>query len=440
FIIAKNLQEYPVRVDLLGVPFTVFSDHRTLENFAEQKHLSRRQARWQEFLSQYDFKIVYILGKDNAPADAMSRKPQSSSPTRHPETTASILRVHPEPQWLETVKQGYSSDTWCTRLLSSLWDPVAQSAVGPNALGVTAEDALHRGWLNGRERYGVCVRAGLLYIGERLVIPRIAALREDVFALAHDALGHWGTEKSYAAIRASYYWPNMRKELETLYVPACPLPEDEGFNCILTITDRIGADLRIIPCRADLSAKELATLFFRHWYCKNGLPLEVVSDRDKLFMSKFWKALHRLTGVKLKMSTLFHPDTDGSSGRSNRTIIQALRYHVERNQKGWVRALPLVRFNHMNTINALTGFTPFQLLFGRHPRVILPLVSNPETNTPAETFDANKFLSRLDADVMEAQDNLLLAKSNQAYHADKSRGLEHVYKVGDKVLLSTFHC
>ncbi len=65
------------RVDLLGVPFTVFSDHRTLENFADQRHLSHRQARWQEFLSQYDYKIVYLAGKDNAPVDAMSRKPSS---------------------------------------------------------------------------------------------------------------------------------------------------------------------------------------------------------------------------------------------------------------------------------------------------------------------------------------------------------------------------
>ncbi len=90
----------------------------------------------------------------------------------------------------------------------------------------------------------------------------------------------------------------------------------------------------------------------------------------------------------------------------------------------------------MNTVNALTGFTPFQLLFGRQPRVIPPLTPV-DTDTPAETFDAEKFLKRLDADVMEAQDNLLLAKTNQAYHADKSRGAEHIYNVGDKVLLST---
>lgn len=61
------------RVDLLGVLFTVFTDHHTLENFGTQKHLSRCQARWQEFLGKYNFKITYIKGKLNTAADALSR-------------------------------------------------------------------------------------------------------------------------------------------------------------------------------------------------------------------------------------------------------------------------------------------------------------------------------------------------------------------------------
>jgi len=55
----------------------------------------------------------------------------------------------------------------------------------------------------------------------------------------------------------------------------------------------------------------------------------IISDRDKIFMSKFWKALCKLTGVKLKMFSAYHPETDGSSERSNKTVVQALRYHVE---------------------------------------------------------------------------------------------------------------
>jgi hypothetical protein len=64
-----------------------------------------------------------------------------------------------------------------------------------------------------------------------------------------------------------------------------------------------------------------------------GLPLEIISDCDKLFMLKFWTALHKLTGMKLKMSSLYHPQTDGASKQTNKTVKQALRYHVAQNQK-----------------------------------------------------------------------------------------------------------
>jgi len=177
-------------------------------------------------------------------------------------------------------------------------------------------------------------------------------------------MGHFGADKAYANLRESYYWPNMRRDLENAYVPGCvdcqrnksqtskprgplhplhvpdergssvamdfvgPLPEDEGFNCILTMTDRLGSDIWIIPTRTDVTAEALASLFFKHWYCEHGLPTDIVSDRDKLFVSKFWRALHHLTGVKLKMSTAYHPQTDGSSEHSNKTVNQCLHYHV----------------------------------------------------------------------------------------------------------------
>lgn len=222
-----------------------------------------------------------------------------------------------------------------------------------------------------------------------------------------------------------------------------PLPLDDGFNCIATISDRLGADFRPIPTRTDITAEDFAALFFKHWYCENGLPLDIVSDRDKLFVSQFWKALNKLTGVKLKMSTSFHPETDGSSERFNKTVIQSLRFHVEQNQTGWSRALPLIHFNYMNTVNASTGHTPFQLHLGRAPRVIPPLFNASTSSTATEiglaAVDAARLLETIETDVMEAQDNLLLAKTNQAAHVDHHCGPEIVYKTGDKVLLSTFH-
>src|SRR6202040_2254656 len=156
------------------------------------------------------------------------------------------------------------------------------------------------------------------------------------------------------------------------------------------------------------SAEDLAVLFFDHWFCENGLPDEIVSDRDKLFISRFWKALTALCGVKLKMSSSYHSQTDGSSECSNKTINQSLRYHVDRSQRGWVRALPRIRFNLMNSVNVSTGFSNFQLHLGRAPRLIPPIVPAdlPESLRSAATR-AEDLISRIKTDVLEAQDNLV---------------------------------
>ena len=266
----------------------------------------------------------------------------------------------------------------------------------------------------------------------------------------------------------------MRRDLESAYIPSCiecqrnksattkpigplhplpvpdnrcdsvamdfigPLPPDEGYDCILTLTDRLGSDIQLVPCCISQSADDLAYLFFSRWYCENGLPLDIVSDRDKLFMSQFWRALHKLTGVKLKLSTAYHPETDSASERTNKTVNQCIRYHVERNQKGWVKALPIIRFNMMNSVNKSTGFSPFQLRLGRSPRILPPLI---RTNHPenAGEISAREMIKKLHDDTLEAQDNLTRAKISQSAQSNKSRSLTFPFKVGDRVRLSTFN-
>lgn len=441
-------------MDLMGSAFMVYTDHRTLENFNAQRDLSRRQLRWQEFLSQYECTISYIKGEDNTVADALSRLPaETFADEVHVEphvtwgthTVCAVLRVATDASVLAGIIEGYKSDTFCLKL----------------------RDA---GMKNVR------LINGLWYIGERLVIPRVGNLRENLFRLAHDDMGHFGADKSYATLRDTYYWPNMCRDLEESYVPACdecqrnksrttrkagplhplpipdsrgssvgidfigPLPLDEGHDCITTMTCRAGSDIRIIPCSIRMDAEALATLFFNEWYCKNGLPDEIVCDRDKLFVSKFWKALTKLAGVSMKMTSSFHPQGDGISERSNKTVNQSIRYHVRRNQKGWVRALPRIRFDMMNTVNASTGFTGFQLRMGRSPRVMPPIVPRIDgLRVDLDTEKAELIISELLKDEKEALDNLLQAKVQQAHYANTYRGPEVVYVVGDKVMLSTMN-
>ena len=439
------------RTDLLGFRFEIWTDHKSLEHFDNQRDLSRHQARWMEFLSQYDASINYLPGDKNTVADALSRLPTSTL-----QTVASLFSSSQSPstrttlemdtEILSAIKNGYSSDPFISKLTSA-------------STGMENIKKLNDFW----------------FINDRLVIPNVKHVREALYRLAHNSMGHFGPGKCLSSLRHSFYWPNMRRDLESAYIPSCadcqrnksstskpvgplhplpipdgrcdsvaidfigPLPLDNGFDTIITFTDRLGSDIQIIPSVSSLTAEKLAEIFFDKWYCENGLPLDIVSDRDKLFMSRFWKTLHTLTGVKLKMSTSYHPETDGSSERTNKTVIQSIRFAVERDQIGWVKALPKIRFDIMNTTNRSTGFTPFQLRFGRSPRVLPPLFKFQATQlTPTDKL-ARDLLTRMQSSVSDAQDNLLTSKISQAFQANKSRSLTFPFKAGDRVVLSTLH-
>lgn len=359
-----------------------------------------------------------------------------------------VLRVQADQSVLDDIMAGYETDEFCKKLGTS--------------------GMKHVKLIN-----------GLWYVGDRLVIPRTGELRENLFRMAHDELGHFGADKCYATLCDAYYWPNMRRDLEAAYIPGCsecqrnksrttrvagplhplpvpdrrgssvaidfvgPLPKDTGLDCILTMTDRLGSDYRIVPTTVNLTAEGLAELFFDQWYCENGLPDEIVCDRDKLFVSKFWRALTALTGVKLKMSSAFHPETDGASERTNKTVNQALRYHVRRNQTGWVKALPKIRFDLMNSVNASTGFSGFQIRMGRSPRLMPPIVNRQELLSnlmlTSEAEVAAAVIESIKAIEAESKDNLLQAKVQQAHAASSHRSREVIYAAGDKVMLSTLH-
>ena len=198
-------------------------------------------------------------------------------------------------------------------------------------------------WLSSTSMAGWHVYNGLCYIGDRLLIPHVGNLRENLFQLAHDCLGHFGADKLYASLRDTYYWLNMCRNLEQVYIPSCidclqnkshttqlpgplhplpvpdecgvsvamdfigPLPTDKNYDCILTITDRLNSDIRIIPTKTTITAEQLAEIFFDNWYCENGLPSDIICNQDKLFISQFWKVLTKLTGVKLKMLSAYQP-------------------------------------------------------------------------------------------------------------------------------------
>ena len=207
---------------------------------------------------------------------------------------------------------------------------------------------------------------------------------------------------------------------------------------IVMFMDHLVSEICILPTTTTLNAENLAKLFFGSWYRENGLPLNIVSDHDKIFLSHFWKKLHKLTSIKLKMSSVYYPETNGASKHTNKTIIQSIQYAVEHNQKDWVQTLPKIHFNIMNTVNSSTGLTPFQLCFGKSPRLIPPLTLSSKVQEPVQ-ITVQEMLACMTMLKMDAHDSLMNAKISQASYANACCNMSFPFAVSDHVLLSTPH-
>jgi len=106
---------------------------------------------------------------------------------------------------------------------------------------------------------------------------------------------------------------------------------------------------------------------FEHVYKLHGLPKSIVSDQDSLFTSIFWKHLHQLIGTKLKMSSAYHPQTNGATEHANKTITQMLRQCVNPMQTNWVGKLPAIEFVINSARSASMGYSLFFLNTGWMP-------------------------------------------------------------------------
>jgi transposase InsO family protein len=103
------------------------------------------------------------------------------------------------------------------------------------------------------------------------------------------------------------------------------LPRVRGKSVILTVVDRFSKYCHFIPLAHPYSAESVAQAFYTDIVRLHGVPQSMVSDRDSVFTSAFWKELMRMLGTKLRMSTAFHPQSDGQSEAANRVIIMYLR-------------------------------------------------------------------------------------------------------------------
>ena len=86
---------------------------------------------------------------------------------------------------------------------------------------------------------------------------------------------------------------------------------------------------------------QLAKIFLQNIFTKHGTPADIVSDRGKHFVSRFWALLCTLLGVRSNLSAAYHPETDGQTKRTNQILEQYLRIYVNYEQNDWINLLPL---------------------------------------------------------------------------------------------------
>jgi hypothetical protein len=170
-----------------------------------------------------------------------------------------------------------------------------------------------------------------------------------------------------------------------------------------------------------------------------GLPAVIISDRDPRFTGLFWRSLWRQLDTRLDMSTAGHPQTDGKAENKQRTANTMVRHYVDWSQDTWDEQLQRAVYAINHTRSRSTGLTPFEVMFGRKPRLPLDMALAPlRSHEPAEgrVPAADELLGRYRLLWQEAAAALRGAQQEQKRFADRHRR-EEIYTVGDLVLLST---
>jgi len=204
------------------------------------------------------------------------------------------------------------------------------------------------------------------------------------------------------------------------------------WDSVLIVVEKLSRRTHFIPGRTTDKAPDVAKRFFNEIVRLHGMPSVIVTDRDARFTSMFWTTLMKDFGVKLAMSTAYHPQTDGQSERMVRTFKEMLRHYISNTQHDWVDHISSLEFAYNNSVNPTTGFTPFELDIGYHPATP-HTISAPD---PRNVAASEEFKDNLNTMLVVAQDSIQHAQELQAKYHDKKRQDYH-FKIGDPVILST---
>jgi len=313
-----------------------------------------------------------------------------------------------------------------------------------------------------REEDGLMLKEGKVYV------PKDEALRVEIIRLHHDMPmgGHGGQWKTAEMVTRNFWWPGVTREVKR-YVEGCDacqrnknrteqpagklmpnsipdkawmhisadfitkLPLVQGYDSILVVVDQFTKMVHFVPTTEKTTAEGLARLFRDNVWRLHGLPESIISDRGPQFMAGLMRELNEMLGIKTKLLTAFHQQTNRQTERMNQELEQYLQMFIDHRQDHWPEWLGTAEFAYNNKAHAGTKVSPFEANSGQNPRMGF------ELRKKGKFERAEKFAKRMKKVQEEAKAALEKAQENMRRYADRHRGEAVVYKVGDLVLLST---
>ena len=178
------------------------------------------------------------------------------------------------------------------------------------------------------------------------------------------------------------------------------LPEEQRQNAILVVVDRLSKMAHYIPTTKEVSAQETARLLLHHVWKYHRTPKKIICDRGPQFDSQVWKQLCKNLQIEQKICTVYHPQTDGQTERTNQSLEHYLRAYVDYMQDNWLELLPFAEFVYNRTTNESTRKIPFQAVYGQNPDIEIP-TTELRSGIPQ---DMQKIEDQLKSEMVRAQE------------------------------------
>ena len=205
------------------------------------------------------------------------------------------------------------------------------------------------------------------------------------------------------------------------------LPTSNGFDSIFILVNQgLPKGVILCPCNKMINAEETTKLYIDNVFIQFGLPDIIISDRGPQFTSKVFNRIFGTIGVKHKMSTVFHPQTDGQTECYNQESEAYLWIYCAYKPDKWSNKLSSAQFAHNSRTHEALKKSPIELIYGTKP-ITLPEASE-KTNSPV----ANDHISQL----YKAREEALATHELLACIKMKERITHHSkpFKVNDQVL------